>query len=112
MGKIQLNNRLWIEKEGTPFLGWGRIHLLETIETEGSINKAAKVLGMSYKRAWQLVNAINDISDEPIVEKSTGGSGGGGTHITAKGKKVIQEFRRIDSLCQKVLEKEEKNCCF
>jgi molybdate transport system regulatory protein len=112
MGKIQLNNRLWIEKEGIPFLGWGRIHLLETIDTEGSINKAAKALGMSYKRAWQLVNAINDIADEPIVERNTGGSGGGGTSITPKGRKAIQEFKRIDSLCRKVLEEEEKNCCF
>lgn len=112
MGKIQLNNRLWIEKEGIPFLGWGRIHLLETIDMEGSINKAAKILGMSYKHAWQLVNAINDIADEPIVKKNTGGAGGGGTSITPKGKKVIQEFKRIDSLCKEVLEKEQKKCCF
>lgn len=112
MGKIQLNNRLWIEKEGIPYLGWGRIHLLETIQAEGSINKAAKALGMSYKRAWQLVNAINKIADEPIVKRNTGGSGGGGTSITPKGKQVIEEFKRIDLVCRKVLEKEEKNCCF
>jgi molybdate transport system regulatory protein len=112
MGEIQLNSRLWIEKKGIPFLGWGRIHLLETIEDKGSINKAAKALGMSYKRAWQLVNAINDIADEPIVERNAGGAGGGGTRITVRGKQVIQEFKRIDSLCQKVLKKEEKNCCF
>jgi molybdate transport system regulatory protein len=112
MGKIHLNNRLWIEKEGQPFLGWGRIRLLETIETEGSISKAAKALGMSYKRAWHLVNAINDMADEPIVERSTGGAGGGGTNITTKGRKIIQEFKRIDSLCQQLIQQEEKNCCF
>lgn len=112
MGDIQLNNRLWIEKQGVPFLGWGRIHLLETIENEGSINKAAKALGMSYKRAWQLVNAINKIADKPVVERITGGAGGGGTHITQEGKRVIQDFKRIDALCRKVLEKEAKNCCF
>jgi molybdate transport system regulatory protein len=112
MGNIHLNNRLWIEKEGIPYLGWGRIHLLETIDAQGSISKAARAMGMSYKRAWQLVNTINNIADEPIVERSTGGAGGGGTSITPRGKKVIAEFKRIDSLCRMVLEKEEKKCCF
>lgn len=112
MTEIQINNRIWIEKNGRPFLGDGRITLLESIGKEGSINKAAKLLGMSYKRAWQLVNAINDQADEPIVIRNIGGAGGGGTQLTNKGKKVIVEFRRIDEMCQTILKKEIKNCCF
>lgn len=112
MENIGLNNRIWIEKNGKPFLGQGRIILLENIAAEGSINKAAKKLGMSYKRAWQLINAINAVADVPIVERSIGGAGGGGTVLTEKGKKIIHEFHRIDALCKDVLEKELENCCF
>ena len=112
MNEFKINNRIWIEKNGKPFLGDGRITLLESIDQAGSINKAAKSLGMSYKRAWQLINAINNLADEPIVLRTIGGSGGGGTELTSKGKKVIVEFRRIDKMCQDILEKELKKCCF
>ncbi|MBA7517081.1 Molybdenum-pterin-binding protein MopA [subsurface metagenome] len=112
MEGIEINNRIWVEKEGKPFLGDGRITLLENIDQEGSINKAAKSLGMSYKRAWQLINAINDLADEPVVVRTTGGSGGGGTQLTQKGKKVIVEFRRIDEMCKRILKDELKKCCF
>ena len=77
MDTIQIENRIWVAKNGRPFLGHGRIMLLENIEKEGSINKAAKSLGMSYKRAWQIVNSVNCISDEPLVQSSIGGAGGG-----------------------------------
>ena len=112
MESIKINNRIWIEKNGKPFLGDGRITLLESIDQEGSINRAAKSLGMSYKRAWQLINAVNDLADVPIVLRSTGGAGGGGTELTNQGKKIVSEFRRIDKMCQKILEKELKKCCF
>ena len=79
MKEFKINNRIWIEKKGKPFLGDGRITLLESIDREGSINKASKLLGMSYKRAWQLINAINELADEPLVVRTTGGPGGGGT---------------------------------
>ena len=112
MKEFKINNRIWIEKKGKPFLGDGRITLLESIDREGSINKASKLLGMSYKRAWQLINAINELADEPLVVRTTGGPGGGGTELTKKGKKVIVEFRRIDKKCQEILQKELKQCCF
>ncbi|MGD2034665.1 MAG: LysR family transcriptional regulator [Bacteroidales bacterium] len=112
MEEIKVNNRIWIEKEGKPFLGNGRIALLESIGQQGSINKAAKSLGMSYKRAWQLINAINSLSDEPIVIRTTGGFGGGGTKLTEKGKKVVVEFRRMDKMCRNLLSREMKTDCF
>jgi molybdate transport system regulatory protein len=112
MKNLELNNRIWIEKNGKPFLGHGRIILLEKIDHEGSINRAAKSLGMSYKRAWQLINAINEVAEEPIVERVTGGAGGGGTVLTEKGRNVISDYHRLDELCKSVLEKEAVNCCF
>lgn len=112
MAEIEINNRIWIEKNGLAFLGSGRVSLLESINKEGSINRAAKAMGMSYKRAWQLVNTMNNISDEPLVERLTGGIGGGGTYLTPKGLRVIEEFRRIDSLCKSLLHKELKKSRF
>lgn len=112
MTGIEINNRIWIEKDGFTFLGTGRVDLLESIGEKGSINKAAKAMGMSYKRAWQLVNAMNDMADEPLVERLTGGSGGGGTNLTVKGQQIISEFRRIDERCKALLRDELKKCCF
>ena len=112
MTGIEINNRIWIEKDGFAFLGLGRVNLLESIAEKGSINKAAKSMGMSYKRAWQLVNAMNTMSDEPLVERLTGGSGGGGTHLTSRGEQIISEYHRIDDLCKSLLKDELKKCCF
>ncbi len=112
MNKIEIDNRIWIAKNGRPFLGHGRIQLLENIDREGSINKAAKALGMSYKRAWQMVSTINTLSDDPVLMCSSGGAGGGGTMLTEKGKKMIFEFRRIDKKCRALLKKELEKCCF
>lgn len=112
MQDFEINNRLWIAKNGKPFLGIGKIILLEKVDAEGSINKAAKSIGMSYKRAWQMINSINDAADELIVIRQTGGAGGGGTSLTEKGRKIINEYRRIDNMCRELLNAEMENCCF
>ena len=112
MKNIEIDNRIWISKNGEPFLGHGRILLLENIDREGSINRAAKALGMSYKRAWQMVSAMNRLADGPLLECNSGGAGGGGSLLTEKGKKMVTEFRRIDKKCRTVLENELENCCF
>ena len=112
MENTEIDNRIWISKNGEPFLGHGRILLLENIDREGSINKAAKALGMSYKRAWQMVSAINRLADDPILECNSGGAGGGGSLLTEKGKKMVTEFRKIDKKCRAMLEKELEKCCF
>ena len=112
MSNLGIRNRIWITLNDQSFLGNGRVLLLENIEREGSINKAAKAMGMSYKRAWQMVEAINGLANEPIVVRSVGGHGGGGTRLTEKGTKIVSEFKRIDNLCKELLNKELENCCF
>jgi len=109
---FEINNRLWIAKNGKPFLGIGRIQLLEQIAQEGSINKAAKGMGMSYKRAWEIVNTINEMAEEPVVVRQIGGSGGGGTTLTKKGEKLVSEFKRIDDKYRELLKQEARHCCF
>lgn len=89
---FRLMGRFWIEGPNGTFLGRGRVRLLEGIRDHGSISAAARSMNMSYRRAWKLVEAINLQSADPIVEKSTGGKGGGGAVLTEKGKQVIDVF--------------------
>ncbi len=90
-----LRARFWITGEGS-YVGIGRITLLEKIQQLGSINAAAKDMGMSYKKAWKLIEEMNQMFSEPLVIKEHGGKSGGGTKITEKGCQVIHEFRRIE----------------
>jgi len=101
--KLGLNGTLWLQKAESTFLGKEQITLLEKIEHTGSINQAAKDVGISYKTAWHLVNMMNNLAEKPLVERLIGGKGGGGTNLTAEGKRVIAEFRIIEEEHQKFL---------
>jgi molybdate transport system regulatory protein len=94
--KVELEGRIWLKTSGKSFLGSGRVHLLELIGKTGSISKAAKEMGMSYKAAWDAVDAMNNLSDEPLVARSTGGKGGGGTLVTPKGEETIKVFKALE----------------
>lgn len=87
----------WIVCDGHAFLGRGRVTLLEEIGDTGSISKAAKRMGMSYKKAWRLVEAMNDMAGSPLVVRTSGGAGGGGTILTEEGRHMIRSFRKIDA---------------
>jgi molybdate transport system regulatory protein len=78
------------------YLGPGKIALMELISKHGSIAAAGKEMGMSYRRAWLLVDEINGIFREPLVCKQTGGSGGGGARLTKLGREVIGIYRAIE----------------
>ncbi len=92
---IHLTGRVWIDKAHREFLGSDRIELLDKIRQLGSITRAAKAVGISYKTAWEIVDAMNNLSEKPLVVRSSGGKGGGGTHLTAEGQNVIDCFRVI-----------------
>jgi molybdate transport system regulatory protein len=79
------------------YLGPGKIALMELIAKHGSISAAGKEMGMSYRRAWLLVDEINQIFREPLVAKQTGGSGGGGARLTKLGRDVVSRYRAIES---------------
>ena len=78
------------------YLGPGKIALMELISKHGSISAAGKEMGMSYRRAWLLVDEINGIFREPLVEKQMGGSGGGGARLTEFGRDVVSRYRSIE----------------
>lgn len=99
-----LEARLWMKKSGKNYLGKGRIELLERIREHGSIHAAAKAMKMSYKAAWDAVDAMNNLSEIPLVERVSGGKGGGGTSLTAKGEEVIEAFHNLQVKHQQFLD--------
>lgn len=81
---------------GVIAMGPGKAALLEAIESNGSISAAARSLGMSYRRAWQLVDAMNHCFVEPMVKAATGGEGGGGAVVTPFGHAVLAKYRAME----------------
>jgi molybdate transport system regulatory protein len=105
-GAFKVNGSLWIEGEGQRFFGPGPVELLELIESSGSISKAAKSMGMSYKKAWELVNRVNGMTAKPFVITSIGGEEGGGSTISAEAKEMIAWYKSLRERFRKFLESE------
>lgn len=77
-------------------IGPGKVALLEAIRDTGSITSAAKALGMSYRRAWLLVDETNRCLVSPAVETASGGPHGGGTALTTVGAELVQRYRALE----------------
>lgn len=101
----KLVGKLALETEFGPFLGDTRIRLLEAIERHGSISQAAKAVPLSYKAAWDAVDAMNNLADEPLVVRTTGGRHGGGTSLTPYGLKLIALYRAVEQEYQDALDR-------
>lgn len=107
MEQIQhrLRGKLQVDTEFGTFLGDTRIRLLEAIDTFGSISQAAKAVPLSYKAAWDAIDAMNNLADHPLVIRSTGGKNGGGTAITDYGRKVVSLYRALEAEYQAALDR-------
>jgi molybdate transport system regulatory protein len=90
--------RLRVRRGADIAIGPGKIDLLEAIAKTGSITAAARALGMSYRRAWLLVDTMNRCFRERVVEAGAGGRRGGGARLSASGEAVIRHYRRIERL--------------
>ena len=77
-------------------LGPGKIDLLQRVGETGSISAAGRALGMSYRRAWLLIDALNTMFDEPCVRASAGGAHGGGASLTPFGEKLVAAYRHLE----------------
>lgn len=85
------------------YIGPGRADLLEGIARTGSISAAGKAMNMSYKRAWSLVQALNDGFGRPLVETARGGSSQGGAHLTPLGEEVLARYRAMQEATEKAI---------
>jgi molybdate transport system regulatory protein len=90
---IVVKSKVWLEKDGKLFMGWGRATLLERIDKLGSISAAAKSMNLAYRNAWLWVEAMNHLASKPLVEKSTGGAKGGYARLTDEGRRIINEYK-------------------
>jgi molybdate transport system substrate-binding protein len=89
--------RVWVERHGETVLGEGRADLLDAIGKHRSITAAAKAIGMSYRRAWNLVQEINEAAGQPLVEAAVGGVRGGGALLTEHGALAVDVYRKLRS---------------
>jgi molybdate transport system regulatory protein len=90
---LVVRSKVWLEKDGKLFMGWGRATLLERIDQLGSISAAARSMQLAYRNAWLWVEAMNRLSPKPLVEKSTGGPRGGYARLTEEGRRIISEYK-------------------
>lgn len=84
-----------------------RIALLQHIAEQGSITRAAKSAGMSYKAAWDAIDELNNLAASPLVERSVGGRGGGGAKLSQEGQRVLRLYQRLQALQAQILEAAE-----
>ncbi len=104
--KYKIKSRIWIEADGNILLGEGRVALLKAIAETGSLSKAAKSLGMSYKKAWSLIDAVNKRAEKPVINTIIGGKGGGGAKLTDYGKQLVNAFDTINENCWSFLDEQ------
>jgi molybdate transport system regulatory protein len=98
-----INGRIWINTEDGPFLGYGRIELLQKIAELGSLRKAASEMKISYRQAWDFVDQMNKRNGKPLVSSERGGKGGGGAVLTKEGEKAVKLFNEINKSFQQFL---------
>ena len=97
---MRVGIKLWIEAEDGLLLGKGRVRLLKAIDRFGSIHRASKELGISYKKAWHQIEDLNRHAPKPVVERKTGGKNGGGTRLTPYGRAVIRWYEQLEGACR------------
>jgi molybdate transport system regulatory protein len=103
---LKVNGSLWLECNDKKYFGPGPMELLERIEKTGSINKAAKQMGMSYKKSWEIINRLNKYSITPLVETQAGGKKGGGSFVSTDAKLLIAGYQELRKQFQEFLDKQ------
>lgn len=100
---IRIRGRIWLTVAGKNMLGRGRVELLEKIGATGSISQAARAMKMSYKAAWDAVDAMGNALNAPLVSTTTGGKGGGGARLTPQALTLIAAYRQLEQRHQDFL---------
>ncbi|WP_162342414.1 winged helix-turn-helix domain-containing protein [Cyclobacterium salsum] len=102
----KLRIRCWITLDREKFFGPGRLQLLNLIQSKGSLSKAAQQMGMSYKKAWDMVNDLNSRGSQPFVLLKKGGEKGGGAELTEHAQNLIFRFEKLSEKLEEITEEE------
>ena len=102
---LELGGSVWLRAGAETLGGAARIALLVAIRDTGSITSAAKAVGISYKSAWDAVDAMNNLAGEPLVMRAAGGKGGGGTTLTPRAHRLIETFHAVEREHRKFIER-------
>ncbi len=105
-GNKQTGTRIRVVLEPDIAIGPGKADMLEAVRETGSIAAAGRSMGMGYKRAWSLVDALNHEFREPLVAAAKGGARGGGAHLTPLGEEVLTRYRRIEAITEEAAAEE------
>ena len=106
--KTEIRIRHWVFIDDIKFFGPGRYELLENIAKTGSISKAASAMGLSYKKAWAMVDAMNTSGSTPYVITQKGGTHGGGTVLTETGKQVMEAYKNFNEKLLEIVKAEKE----
>jgi len=93
--EVQVRSKVWLEAQGRPVLGPGRLELLKYIDEQGSISRAARLLKMTYRKAWGQIKAMEGQLGLPLVKKQAGGSGGGGARLTPQARDLLSKYFQL-----------------
>ena len=94
---LAIRSKVWIEADGEPVFGRGRRFLLEAIDSHGSINQAAKEVGISYRKAWSHIKAMEKRLGIALVERHAGGRNGGGAALTGEARHFLGRFEALEN---------------
>jgi molybdate transport system regulatory protein len=93
---LEIRSKIWFEVDGEPVFGKGRRLLLEAIDAHGSINRAAKKVGISYRKAWSHIKAMEARLGKNLVSRQTGGKNGGGATLTNDARAFLRKFGSLE----------------
>jgi molybdate transport system regulatory protein len=92
VSKLQVRSKIWLEIDGAPVFGQGRDTLLRLIQSTGSINAAAKQMGVPYRKAWTYLDTMEKRLGFPLVNRLKGGTGGGSSTLTPQAETLLRKF--------------------
>jgi molybdate transport system regulatory protein len=95
VSQIRLRRKVWLEVDGKPLLGSGRVRLLNAIAACGSISAACQQLGIAYRKAWAQLQEMEQLAPFPVLERSKGGKGGGRTTLTAETISMLKQYAEV-----------------
>ncbi len=102
---MQVRSKIWLAVDGEPVFGSGREALFKAIDRLGSINKAAKDINLSYRKALSYIQTMEQRLGEQLVERKTGGLHGGGAHLTKEAKEFMKKYEQLEEGINEMLDK-------